>query len=499
MSDTPARGATVVWRRRTVVADPPSPEDLLLQFDDERRPILFAGPAGAPSRHAWLCFDPLRVLDDVRDLVDLRAAVRELKLVGDDPGGPFLGGFAGALAYDLGPHGETLDLPADPWGWPPIIGGLYTDFVHWDLASGAAELVLRARQGEAADDAENATQYEAQYEARLAALDAAIERARSGTRTEAKTEDPESNRAENGEPLVRRTAANQFRANVARARSQIADGAYYQANLSHRLTTRVRRPPQVLYAALARANPAPYMGYVGHPGGAILSSSPELLFDFDGRVARSRPIKGTCARVADLAADEDAARALLESQKDRAELAMIVDLVRNDLGRVAVPGGVVVTEAVAVETFEHVHHLVGTVEATVRQDVDAIDLLAALFPGGSITGAPKLAAMEAIAALEGEGRGPFTGSLGWISTDGAACFNILIRTLLTRPGASDAHEVSFRVGGGITWRSDPHAEDEETLAKAVGLVRALGLEAPELKAPGLASAFEANRDPGGDR
>jgi para-aminobenzoate synthetase component I len=465
VSDTRARAATVLRRRRTEIADPPRPEALLQHFGDERRPILFAGSAGTPARHAWLCFDPVRVLDAAHDLVELRSAVRDLELTGEDPSGPFLGGFAGVLAYDLGPHGEALDLPPDPWGWPPIVGGLYTDLVHWDLVAGTAELILR----ECVD--------ESSFDARRDALLARIERARHGvvaTRSVVARDGRD-------EPLLRRTSAERFCANVEQARAQIADGAYYQANLSHRFTTRVRRHPQELFRALSDANPAPYMGYVSHPGGAILSSSPELLLEFDGRVARSRQIKGTCARALEREADERAARALLESAKDRAELAMIVDLVRNDLGRVAAAGGVSVTEAVAVETFAHVHHLVGTIEATVRPEVDAIDLLAALFPGGSITGAPKLAAMDAIAAFEGEGRGPFTGSLGWIGTNGAACFNILIRTLLTRPVEADLHEVSFRVGGGITWRSDPSAEDDETLAKAVGLVRALRSEDVEVQ------------------
>ncbi|WP_419186510.1 anthranilate synthase component I family protein [Rohdeia mirabilis] len=457
LTGTHLDGSATVRRRRTEIVDPPRPEALLRQVGDERRPILFAGSSGRPARHAWLCFDPVRVLDGVRDLDALRSAVRALELVGDDPAGPFLGGFAGVLAYDLGPHGEALDLPPDPWGWPPIVGGLYTDLVHWDLVAGTAELILREGDDERRSDA------------RRAELLACIERAREGhgaARSEPACDAPV-------DPLERRTSAERFRANVERARTQIADGSYYQANLSHRFTTQVRRPPHELYEALTRTNPAPYMGYMSHPGGAILSSSPELLFEFDGRVARSRPIKGTCKRALEPEADERAARALLASAKDRAELAMIVDLVRNDLGRVATAGGVSVPEAVAVETFSHVHHLVGTIEATVRPDVDAFDVLAALFPGGSITGAPKLAAMDAIAVLEGEGRGPFTGSLGWIGTDGAACFNILIRTLLTRPIEADLHEVSFRVGGGITWRSDPWAEDEETLAKAEGLVRAL--------------------------
>jgi para-aminobenzoate synthetase component 1 len=216
------------------------------------------------------------------------------------------------------------------------------------------------------------------------------------------------------------------------------------------------------------------------PRGAILSASPELLVEFDGRIARTRPIKGTAPRGRD--ADEDARRAreLLSSAKDRAELAMIVDLERNDLGRCANAGGVRVERFPHLETYASVHHLTADVVAEVRDDVDAVALLEALFPGGSITGAPKLASMDAIAALEGEGRGFFTGSLGFIDVRGKAAFNILIRTLVWRPRAPNEGEVSFHVGGGITWSSDPAAEELETRHKSAALE--IALEA-ELHAP----------------
>ncbi|MCZ6596277.1 MAG: anthranilate synthase component I family protein, partial [Planctomycetota bacterium] len=241
-----------------------------------------------------------------------------------------------------------------------------------------------------------------------------------------------------------------------------------------------------LYLRLRRMNPGPYMGFlrwegpaapgespaVPGGGGALLSTSPELLLELDGNMARTRPIKGTAPRGATPEEDESNARALLASEKDRAELAMIVDLERNDLGRVAETGTVRVENLPRIESYATVHHLMADVIARPRADVDAVDALAALFPGGSVTGAPKLRAMERIAELEGEGRGFFTGSLGMLDTRGRAVFNILIRTMLWRPG-----EVSFRVGGGITWSSDPAAEDRETLAKGAALARALETEA----------------------
>jgi para-aminobenzoate synthetase component 1 len=277
--------------------------------------------------------------------------------------------------------------------------------------------------------------------------------------------------------------AAEHRARIESLRARIAAGDLYQANLAHRLTLDLRGDPLDLYLRLRRVNPAPYMAFLRWdastgargarcPDGALLSASPELLLEFDGARAVTRPIKGTAAREADAGADARAANALLESAKDLAELAMIVDLERNDLGRCARPGGVRVEAFPRLETYATVHHLVADVAADVRPEVDAFDLLAALFPGGSITGAPKLASMEAIARLEGEGRGFFTGSLGFVDSRGHAAWNILIRTLVWRPRDADG-EVSFHVGGGITWSSDAAAEERETSHKGAGLLRAL--------------------------
>jgi anthranilate/para-aminobenzoate synthase component I len=216
------------------------------------------------------------------------------------------------------------------------------------------------------------------------------------------------------------------------------------------------------------------------PGGALLSASPELLLEFgsgeDGALARTRPIKGTAARGHDPAEDRALAEGLLASAKDRSELAMIVDLERNDLGRVARAGGVRVEGFPTLASYASVHHLMADVVARPRDGVDAVACLASLFPGGSVTGAPKMRSMEAIAALEGEGRGFTYGSLLALDTRGSMLANLLIRTLIWRPkparGAREG-EVTFRVGGGITWGSDPALEVREAEAKGVLLARAL--------------------------
>jgi para-aminobenzoate synthetase component 1 len=282
---------------------------------------------------------------------------------------------------------------------------------------------------------------------------------------------------------VRLVPAREQRRRIALVRERIAAGDVYQVNLAHPFACATRGDPIDFYCALRRVNPAPHMGYCsverdGARAGALLSASPELLLEHDGELLRTRPIKGTAPRGATPAEDRALALALLASEKDRAELAMIVDLERNDLGRIARPGGVWVEDWPRLESYARVHHLQADVVARPAPGVGALEALAALFPGGSVTGAPKLAAMRAIGALEGRGRGYFCGALGFLDVRGRAAFNLLIRTLEWRPktdgagGAWDG-EVLFQVGGGITWSSDPRAEDQETLAKARGLIEAL--------------------------
>jgi anthranilate synthase component I len=201
----------------------------------------------------------------------------------------------------------------------------------------------------------------------------------------------------------------------------------------------------------------------------VISSSPERLVQIQNGRVHTRPIAGTRPRGADAASDRQLAAVLLSNEKERAEHVMLIDLERNDLGKVCVGGSVRVDEFMSVETYAHVHHIVSNVSGALRSDVSPVDVLRAVFPGGTITGCPKVRCMEIIAALEGCGRGAYTGSLGYIGRDGSADFNILIRTM-----SSDASGVSFRAGAGIVADSDPNRELAETRAKALGLLQALG-------------------------
>lgn len=259
---------------------------------------------------------------------------------------------------------------------------------------------------------------------------------------------------------------------VRRALEHIAAGDIYQVNLAHRLVA--PWPPGVdpfnLYLRLRQVSPAPEAAFLDFPGRTVLCASPELFLDLRGRRARTRPIKGTRPRGTDPAGDEAGAQALLASAKERAELLMITDLLRNDLGMICDYGQVRVSELLRLEAHAQVFHLVSTVEGTLRPGVTHPAALRACLPGGSITGAPKRRAREIIAELEaGTPRGLYTGVLGVFDASGRSRFNVVIRTLIV-----EGDEAHFHVGAGIVADSDPESEHAETLHKAAGILGASG-------------------------
>jgi anthranilate synthase component 1 len=265
-------------------------------------------------------------------------------------------------------------------------------------------------------------------------------------------------------------APRRFLDGVRRIHEHLRDGDVFQVNLSRRWTAHFREPPAPagLMQALRAANPAPFAGLLQQPGWAIVSSSPERLVESRGGLLQTRPIAGTRPRVD---GDDEAARIreLATHPKERAEHVMLIDLERNDLGRVCVPGSVQVDELMVVESYAHVHHIVSNVRGRTRAGVTPGQVIAATFPGGTITGCPKVRCMSIIGALEQEPRGAYTGALGYLDDDGDMDLNILIRTL-----AVEGREVSLRAGAGIVADSVPEKELDETRAKARGLLRALG-------------------------
>jgi anthranilate synthase component I len=269
---------------------------------------------------------------------------------------------------------------------------------------------------------------------------------------------------------------------VRRAKEYVRAGDIYQANLSRPWDVRIRpaqtagnatngvAPPvaAALYERLCAANPAPFAALAQWQGVAVLSSSPERLIRVDGRRADTRPIAGTRPRSRDPARERGEMSELAAHPKERAEHIMLIDLERNDLGRVCEAGTVRVDELMTIESYEHVHHIVSNVSGVLRPEVTPIGAVRAVFPGGTITGCPKFRCMQIIAELEGEGRGAYTGSLGYLTREGRLDLNILIRTMTLR-----GHALSFRAGAGIVADSDPERELEETRAKARGLLAAL--------------------------
>jgi para-aminobenzoate synthetase component I len=254
---------------------------------------------------------------------------------------------------------------------------------------------------------------------------------------------------------------------VRRAKDYIAAGDIYQVNLSHRFASPWNGNAMAFYEKLRQFSPAPYAAFLEIGGRAILSASPESFLRMSGRSIRTRPIKGTRPRCVDSGEDARSARDLISSPKEIAELVMITDLERNDIGQVCEYGSVRVRELLKLERYEQVFHLVSTVEGTLRPGIDHVAALQSCFPGGSITGAPKKRAREIIAEIEPVPRGLYTGAIGWFGFNGESRFNIAIRTVVIEN--STAH---FHVGAGIVADSIPEMEYEETLHKAAGILLA---------------------------
>ena len=264
---------------------------------------------------------------------------------------------------------------------------------------------------------------------------------------------------------------------VARILDYLRAGDVFQVNLSRawhaRFTARVE--PAALFQRLRDNNPAPFAGVFAGAGWAVVSASPERLASVRGDIVETRPIAGTRARSP---GDDDAAhiRELVGHPKERAEHVMLIDLERNDLGRVCTPGSVEVDELMSVESYAHVHHIVSNVRGRLRSDATPGDVIRAVFPGGTITGCPKVRCMQIIAELEGDGRGAYTGAIGWLNRDGDLDLNILIRSAELEDDLSGGSRLRFRTGAGIVADSDPQRELDETRAKARGMLRALGVE-----------------------
>lgn len=270
---------------------------------------------------------------------------------------------------------------------------------------------------------------------------------------------------------VREEDGGRFTAAVVKAKEYIAAGDIYQANLSREWSAAVREDVVAsdVYKSLCTSNPGPFAGLAHWRGVDIISSSPERLLSIRNGVATTRPIAGTRPRSPNDVRDNTLSSELFSDHKERAEHVMLIDLERNDLGRVCEAGSIEVDEMMVLESYAHVHHIVSNVKGNLRDDVLPGQAIAATFPGGTITGCPKVRCMEIIAELEQGSRGAYTGSFGYLNRDGSLDLNILIRTIVKQD-----NKLTFRAGSGIVADSDPESELLETRAKAKGVLRALG-------------------------
>jgi para-aminobenzoate synthetase component 1 len=464
--------------------------------------FLDSAAKGTLGRYSFLTADPVAVvrskgsrteildrLEGTRSAVDedalaairARLAPHATPLVPDLP--PFQGGAAGYVGYDWGLVLERLPAPRyDDLALPDVVLGVYDWVLAWDheasrawmISTGLPETAPAARARRAAERADAVRQ-------RLRLTAGRPESAALGTPETAfrPRGEPAPSYPVDGGPWSGRLALRSsftrggYLETVARVREYIVAGDIFQANLSQRFEAPLAEPPWTIYRRLRARNAAPFAAFLDFPEVVVLSASPErfLRVDGAGRV-ETRPIKGTRPR--GMGPEHDAAlgQALVESDKDRAENLMIVDLMRNDLSRICRPGTVRVSELFALEHYATVHHLVSTVVGDLAPGFNALDALRSAFPGGSITGAPKVRAMEVIAELEPSQRGVYCGAVGYWSVTGALDTNIAIRTAIALDG-----RVYFSAGGGIVADSDPEQEYQETLDKALGMIQALAASA----------------------
>ena len=456
-----------------------------------RRPYtMFFESGGSPapeSEWTMLAFDPLwrLVIRDGR-LINLGARPRADLLSGHpldalalawpprieyDPPSPvpFTAGLAGYLSYDLKDWIERYPSRALREIDVPDLSLRFYDVVWaWNRATGAAWVISTGLggEGDGGDPGRAKARLEEQW---LEMKEGIATNGRALEALHAATDTPRSD--DKLRSLTSNFTRDDYRRAVERALERIAAGDIYQVNLAQRFRAESSPPALHVYGSLRAIAPAPFSGFASLPDGGFASSSPERFFSVRGERIETWPIKGTRPRGGTRDADAKLAAELLQSEKDQAENVMIVDLERNDLGKVCEIGSVRVPELWGIRSHSNVHHLESRVEGRLAPDTHPVNIIRALFPGGSITGAPKIRAVQIIDELEPVRRGLYTGALGYWDASGDCDWNIAIRTISIVRGVA-----YFHAGGGIVADSTPEGEYEETLVKATGMMRALGMD-----------------------
>jgi para-aminobenzoate synthetase component 1 len=413
-----------------------------------------AAGADAQSRYSFLGAEPYAVLQAVGRAVEfwhqgraqqfdanpfdvLETILKEWRWRGSDRPAPMAVGY---LGYELGRQLETVGSAATrDQQFPDVLLAFYDRFVMFDHLTGRSHRIDHRQRSERAL---SASDYQERFVVPAPRVAANFDKAG-------------------------------YLAAIERAKQWIAAGDIYQVNLSQRFVAQWEGDPYALYRKLTNLSPAAYAAFVELGNRSLLSCSPELFLKLSDRQVVTRPIKGTRRRGAEPDEDRVLADQLWASEKDEAELTMIVDLERNDLGRVCVPGSVVVEQRRVLESHPTVWHAVATVTGRLRAELGPVDLLRATFPGGSVTGAPKIRACQIIDQLEPTARAAYTGAIGWIGLDGDLTLSVTIRTMLAHAG-----QITFQAGGAITADSDPESEYQETLIKARAMARAIEAAQP---------------------
>lgn len=437
-----------------------------LLFKDE--PYSFFLDSGRDAdnlgQYSFIGGDPFLVFSSKDDAITIRTKTEEKRYQGDPfaelqkllheykmdyPSKfPFLGGAVGYLGYDLCHQIEVLPRSAeDDVQIPDCHMGFYDGIVIIDHQTNKTYVAALGIAAEPED---------------------IVARIRQKLEKNEKVTIRSDFRINEEKEFTGNFTRQEYMAALDAVHEYIRAGDIYQTNLTQRFECDLEITPLELYSELRRINPAPFASYLDFGAGQIVSSSPERFIQIKGRQIEARPIKGTMPRGKTPAEDAQNRDTLVNSEKDKAELLMIVDLERNDLGRVSKTGTVKVPELYKLETYETVFHLVSTVTGELKEEVDAIDVIRASFPGGSITGAPKIRAMEVIDELEPTQRNIYTGSIGYIGFNGDLDLNIVIRTILCKN-----EKAYFQVGGGIVWDSQNQLEYEETFHKGRALMEAL--------------------------
>ncbi|QDU43523.1 Aminodeoxychorismate synthase component 1 [Symmachiella dynata] len=457
---------------------PPEPYAALRAFAGEASVLLLESARRLKrlGRYSFLTADPYAFfqIDQAQYGDDPFAAVKQqlqshtAETLPDLP--PFQGGAAGLLAYNLGGCWERLPRPGiDEFQLPALAIGLYDWVIAWDHDQQRAWVISQGfpehEPAQRRRRAEERMRWVQQTLTKTNSDDSQLDATPSLQAIDLSQQHEIPGRS----PWLSNFSRDGYLRTVERAIEYIYAGDIFQVNLSQRLLHPLHESPLELYGRLRRQNAAPFAGYFAHDDWTLASASPERFVQVQDRIVSSRPIKGTRQRRSQPEADLFTRDELRESEKDQAENVMIVDLLRNDLSRVCSAGTIQVPELCRVETYETVQHLVSEIRGTLAPTNDCWDLLAASFPGGSITGAPKVRAMEIIAELEPTVRGPYCGSLFYVGYDGTMDSNILIRTFTARNGW-----LQCPVGGGIVAQSSPQAEYEETWHKAAGMLAAVG-------------------------